>query len=114
VAEILRQHVPLEVESIDRMYLNVYVPQLQTERGVAAFFRYHRGHPFASSALMEPISKAFIRSLEAFAAREQVPVVSFAPHQRKDDVMTAHLGACRRKNLLREQIPSPGLSRYSV
>jgi len=24
------------------------------------------------------------------------------------------LGACRRKNLLREQIPSPGLSRYSV
>jgi len=91
VAEILRQHVPLEVESIDRMYLNVYVPQLQTERGVAAFFRYHRGHPFASSALMEPISKAFIRSLEAFAAREQVPVVSFAPHQRKDDVMTAHL-----------------------
>ena len=24
------------------------------------------------------------------------------------------LGACRRKNLQREQIPSPGLSRYSV
>ena len=27
---------------------------------------------------------------------------------------TVCLGACRRKNLLREQIPSPGLSRYSV
>lgn len=91
VAVILREHVTLEVESIDRMYLNVYVPQLQTERGVVAFFRYHRGHPFASSALMEPISKTFIRALETFAAREQVPLLTFAPGQRKDDVMAAHL-----------------------
>jgi hypothetical protein len=91
VAEILRDHVTLEVESIDRMYLNVYVPKLQTERGVVGFFRYHRGHPFASSALMEPISKGFIRSLETFAAREGVPLLTFAPHQRKDDVMAEHL-----------------------
>jgi hypothetical protein len=26
VAEVLREHVTLEVEGIDRMYLNVYVP----------------------------------------------------------------------------------------
>jgi len=91
VAEILREHVTLEVESIDRMYLNVYVPRLQTERGVVGFFRYHRGHPFASSALMDPISKAFIRGLEVFAARERVPLVTFTPRQRKDDVMAEHL-----------------------
>ena len=47
-------HVTLEVEGIDRMYLNVYQPRLQTERGVAAFFRFHRGETFASSALMAP------------------------------------------------------------
>ena len=91
VAEILREHVTLEVESIDRMYLNVYVPRLQAERGVVGFFRYHRGHPFASSALMEPISKAFIRALEAFAAHERVPLLTFAPRQRKDDVMAEQL-----------------------
>ena len=91
VAEILRQHVTLAVECIDRMYLNVYVPRLQSERGVVGFFRYHRGHPFASSALMEPISKAFIRSIEAFAARERVPLLTFAPGQRKDEVMAERL-----------------------
>lgn len=91
VAEILPQHVTLEVESIDRMYLNVYVPQLQRERGVVAFFCYHRGHPFASSALMEPISKAFIRAIEAFATREGVPLFTFSPGQKKDDVMAEHL-----------------------
>ena len=35
VAEVLKQHVTLEVEGIDRMYLNVYQPRLQTDRGVA-------------------------------------------------------------------------------
>ena len=39
VAEVLREHVTLEVEGIDRMYLNVYVPMLQCESGVANFFR---------------------------------------------------------------------------
>ena len=39
VAEVLSGHVTLEVEGIDRMYLNVYVPLLQREQGVAAFFR---------------------------------------------------------------------------
>ena len=29
VADVLSQHVTLEVESIDRMYLNVYQPRLQ-------------------------------------------------------------------------------------
>src|SRR5258707_1367385 len=41
VAEVIHQHVTLEVEGIDRMYLNVYQPRLQSERGVASFFRYH-------------------------------------------------------------------------
>jgi hypothetical protein len=37
VAEVLREHVTLEVEGIDRMYLNVYVPALQRAGGVASF-----------------------------------------------------------------------------
>jgi hypothetical protein len=35
----LADHVTLEVEGIDRMYLDVYVPGLQREQGVACFFR---------------------------------------------------------------------------
>ena len=37
VAEILNDHVTLKVEGIDRMYLNVYVPTLQHERGSGVF-----------------------------------------------------------------------------
>jgi hypothetical protein len=86
VAEILREHVTLEVEGIDRMYLNVYVPALQRAGGVASFFRFHLGHRFASSALMDPITKAFIAKMEQFAKQENVPMVTFEKGQRKDDV----------------------------
>src|SRR6202161_3634526 len=86
VAEVIREHVCLEVEGIDRMYLNVYVPGLQREGGVAGFFRFHRGYRFASSALMDPISKAFIAEMEQFAKQGNIPVVRFGKGQRKDDV----------------------------
>ena len=85
VAEVLREHVTLEVEGIDRMYLNVYQPRLQTDRGVAAFFRFHRGETFASSALMDPMSKAFIAAFDAFVEQQQIPLITFAKGQRKDD-----------------------------
>jgi len=86
VAEVLKSHVTLEVEGIDRMYLNVYQPRLQTDRGVASFFRFHRGELFASSALMNPMSKSFIAAVDRFVRREQVPLITFTKGQRKDDV----------------------------
>src|SRR6266542_1997733 len=66
VADVLADHVRLEVESIDRMYCNLYVPQLQHVNGVVRFFRGHRGMPFASSALMDPISKTFVAGIHRY------------------------------------------------
>jgi hypothetical protein len=91
VAEVLADHVTLELESIDRLYLNAYVPRLQHDRGAAAFFRVHRGLAVASSALMAPVTAAFVEAIGAFAAARGVPVVAFAKGQRKDDVARAHL-----------------------
>ena len=91
VAEVLREHVTLEVEGIDRMYLNVYVPALQREGGVASFFRFHRGHPFASSALMDPISKKFVGEMEQFAQDHDIAMVQFRKGERKDDIAAEHL-----------------------
>lgn len=86
VSEILDEHVTLTIEGIDRMYLNVYIPRLQSPEGVAAFFRFHRGYKFASSALMDPISKGFISAIEDFAAAGQIPLITFRKGERKDDI----------------------------
>ncbi len=90
VAEVLREHVRWEVESIDRMYLNVYVPSLQRDRGVASFFRFHRGYTFASSALMDPISKELIASIERFAVSRGIPLIRFEKGQRKEEVAAGY------------------------
>src|SRR4029077_18372908 len=86
VADLLAQHVTLQVEGIDRMYLNVYQPRLQTEKQAACFFRYHRGQPVASSALMGRMSREFLAKVDAFVEQHQIPVVNFKKGQRKDDV----------------------------
>jgi hypothetical protein len=86
VAEIIRQRVTLEVEGIDRMYLNVYQPKLQTAVGVASFFRYHRGQPVPSSNLMGDVTREFVHQVDAFVAANGIAVVSFVKGQRKDDV----------------------------
>src|SRR5437879_6118211 len=86
VAEVLRNHVTLEVEGIDRMYLNVYQPKRQTEKQAACFFRFQRGQPVASSSLMGVMTNEFLRQVDAFVEQQQIPVVSFKKGQRKDDV----------------------------
>ena len=92
VADILDRHVTLAVGGIDRMYLNLYMPRLQSERGVVGFFRGHRGQPLPSAALMSPMNRDFVAKLERFVAQHDIPLVQFRKGQRKDNVMAEHLG----------------------
>jgi hypothetical protein len=91
VAEVLSDHVVLEVEGIDRMYLNVYVPHLQSVGAVVGYLRGHRGQRFASTAAVAPMTEAFVRNIEEFVQREGVDLVTFEKRQRKDDVTQQYL-----------------------
>ena len=90
-ADVLAGHVLFEIEAIDRMYLNVYQPRLQHGAGIAAFFVGHRGHRFASSALMAPMTAAFTADIDHFVATRGLDLVRFAKGQRKDDVTREYL-----------------------
>ena len=89
--EVLAEHTTLELECIDRMYLNVYVPLLQAGAGAAWFFRKVRGNPVPSSALMAPMTNRFVASLKRFAVDHDIDVVRFERHERKDDRTRAYL-----------------------
>jgi len=49
------------------MHLNVNVSGLQTEGEFVHFVRKHLGYPIASTALVAPMSKAFVQAIETFA-----------------------------------------------
>ncbi|KIG12381.1 hypothetical protein DB30_01540 [Enhygromyxa salina] len=88
---MLEEHVTLEVECIDRMYLNLYVPLLQTPRGIAHYFRKDLGYDFASTALMMPMTRRFVSCIERFAEKEVIDLVTFRKKQRKEDLAKAYL-----------------------
>jgi hypothetical protein len=90
-ADVLAGHVLFEIEAIDRMYLNLYQPRLQHGAGIASFFVGHRGHRFASSALMAPMTRAFTADIGHFTAAGGLDLVRFAPGQRKDEVTAGYL-----------------------
>jgi hypothetical protein len=92
VAEVLRDHVRLEVEAIDRMYLNVYVPHLQSVGSVVGYLRVHRGQRFASTTAVTPMTEAFVRNIDQFVNAAGVDLVAFQKGQRKDDVTQKYLG----------------------
>ena len=97
VADVLRDHVVLELEAIDRMYLNVYVPHLQTVGAVVGYLRVHRGQRFASTTAVVPMSEAFVRNIEQFVDDEAIDLVSFEKRERKDDVTQRYLRSFRKR-----------------
>ena len=92
-ADMVAGHVTLDISCIDRLYLNGYVPKLQTPGGVIYFFHDHRGKPIVSPALFEPIGEKFRKDMNGWAQANGVPVIRFRAGDRKADVMAPHLDA---------------------
>jgi hypothetical protein len=80
-----------EVACIDRMYCNVYVPQLQYAGGLIGYLRRRLGLPIASTAPLAKITDAFSAAVHRFARANGIAWVDFAKGQRKDDVMHEQL-----------------------
>jgi hypothetical protein len=96
VADVLTDHVVFEVECIDRMYLNVYVPGLQYAAGLVAFVHRQLDLPIASTAPLGRISDGFTAAMHRFARDQHVPWVEFVKGQRKDDIAHEHLAGFDR------------------
>ncbi len=91
--ELLDGHVVLDIECLDRIYLNAYVPILQSSGQVVAFMTQHLGKPIPSPALMEHIGTRFRRAVESCASSNGIAWVRFSKDDRKVDVMPPHIAA---------------------
>ena len=72
VADVLAEHVTFEVECIDRMYCNVYVPRLQYAAGLVGYVHHQLGLPVASTAHWATITDRFVKQVHAFATANTV------------------------------------------
>jgi len=91
VNDVLDGHVALDIECLDRIYLNAYVPVLQTSSQVVAFLSGHLGFPFPSPALFRQMGDRFRRSVMSFADANDIRWIRFEKDQAKLEVMAPHL-----------------------
>jgi len=91
--QLLDQHVVLDLQCLDRIYLNAYVPTLQVGGQVVTFLTQHLGFPIPSPALFASIGDRFRDSVKAFAHHNRIPLFQFKKGQRKIDAMRPYLRA---------------------
>ena len=96
ISELLDGHVGLDIECLDRIYLNGYVPNLQVGGQVVSFMTAHLHQPIPSPAIMEKIGTRFRRAVHQFAQEQQVPLIRFAKGDRKIEVMRRYVQAQAR------------------
>jgi hypothetical protein len=108
INDLLDGHVGLDVECLDRIYLNAYVPNLQVSGQVANFLTRHLGYPTASPAIFEKIGTRFRDAVRRFADERQVPVIRFRKGDRKIDVMRPLLAKAAKTG--RSQVVAVGVA----
>jgi len=93
INEVLEGHVSLEIDCVDRLYLNAYVPNLQVGPQVNHFLERHLGFPLGSPALIEKIGNRFRREVKAFAESQAIPILQLKKPDRSrwDDRKLDHV-----------------------
>ena len=93
---LLRDHVTLKCRSIDRIFLQAYVPKLQSVGQVCIFLRWQRGFKIPSSAAFGKIGAEFVKAVNTFAKANRIPVVKFEKGQNKEEIARPYLEAAAR------------------
>jgi hypothetical protein len=106
VPELLDGYTVLDVECLDRIYLNGYVPMLQVGGQVITFLHGHLGMRIASPAVLEQIGTRFRQAVARFAESNDIPMVKFKKGIRKVDVMRPLLARAARSG--RPQVAAVG------
>jgi len=86
IPDLLSGHVTLEVECLDRLYLNGYIGKLATPGGLVTFMRDQLGKPIPSPVVLGQVTEKFREAVKAQADEKQIPVYQFQHKERKDDV----------------------------
>jgi hypothetical protein len=89
IPELLDGHVTLEVECLDRLYLNGYIGKLATRIGLMIFMREQLQKPVPSPVVLGQITERFREAVKELARREQIPVYEFRHKEDKDKIANA-------------------------
>ena len=89
ISSLLADHVTLEVRSVDRLFLQGYVPRLMTEGQVIRFL-LDRGFPIPSPAVLGKIGRDYVNRVNHFIVENEIPTVRFVKGDVKEEIAREH------------------------
>ena len=92
-ATLLRDHITLTCRSIDCIFLQAFVPKLQSVGQVCLFLNRQRGFRIPSSAAFGQIGEAYVASIHDWAQAEGIPIRYFAKGENKEKIVEPLLRA---------------------
>ena len=100
ISSLLADHVTLQVRSVDRLFLQGYVPRLMTEGQVIRFL-LDRGFPIPSPAVLGKIGRDYVNQINQFIVDHEIPTVRFVKGDVKEEIAREHFQARRARGPLR-------------
>jgi hypothetical protein len=91
IAEVLTDKIELDIECVDRVYLNGYIKYLQMPGGLVNFIREQIGWPIPSPKALYEMTAQFRAAVERFATEQGLKIITFGKDEAKDEVAQAHL-----------------------
>ena len=85
-ATLLRDHVTLTCRSVDRIFLQAYIPKLQSVGGVCQFLYWQKGFGIPSSAAFGKIGDAYVAAVHRWGKANAIPVRRFAKGESKEQI----------------------------
>src|SRR6266545_4535721 len=96
-ATLLRDHITLKCRSIDRIFLQAYVPKLQSVGMVCRFLCWQRKFKIPSSAAFGKIGVAHVKAIHKYAEKHEIPVMHFKKKDNKEKIARPYIEAAARE-----------------
>ena len=96
ISSLLADHVTLQVRSVDRLFLAGYVPKLQCAGQLVAFLNARVGGTIPSPAILGRVGRAYLAAVDEFALDNEIAVVRFKRHERKEDIAHSYFQRAER------------------
>jgi len=96
-ATLLRDHTTLTCRSLDRIFLQAYVPKLQSVGGVCQFLHWQKGFSIPSSAAFGKIGDAYVAEVFRWAKLRAIPVRGFAKGENKEEIARPLIEAAQQE-----------------
>ena len=96
ISSLLADHVTLGVRSVDRLFLQGYVPRLMTEGQVIRFL-LDRGFFIPSPAALGKIGRDDVNRVNQFIVEHEIPTVKFVKGDVKEQIARTHFERAERE-----------------